>query len=114
MKQFPFSISDPASPYYMALLKSLDVLTTWMFLSQGQVEGNPLVKEGIRLYGILPIGLLAIGVTFAYTKLLHICWNRVDHPKSKWASNLTFNFGIILNIVVPFWNWYMMYSHFLS
>lgn len=114
MIQFPFSISDPKSPYYITLLKSLDLLTTWMFLSQGIVEGNPFAREGIRLYGLLPVGLIAMGVLFSYTMLLHVLWNRVDRRGSRWACNFGFNFGIILNIVVPVWNLAMMYSHFLS
>lgn len=112
--QFPFSISDPKSPYFITLLKSLDVLTTWMFLSQGIVEGNPFAREGIRLYGILPIGLFALGTTFVYTLVLHILWNHVDDRKFRVACNFSFNFGVVLDIVVPFYNWVMMYAHFLS
>ena len=115
MIQFPFSISDPKSPYYMILIKSLDMITTWMFLSQGFNEGNPLAREGIRLYGFTPMASFAIGITFLYTLALHILWNKAETRALKIATNFTFNLGLFVNIMVPFWNWYMMsHTHFLS
>jgi len=107
---FPFSVSDPRSPYYMTLLKSLDVLTTWMFLSQGLLEGNPFAREIIRLYGVLPMGVFAMVVMFVYSMVLQIIWNHVDQGMLKWACNLSFNYGMILNLALPLWNLAMMYA----
>ncbi len=110
--QLPFTIADPRSPYYMILLKTLDVLTTWMFLSQGLSEGNLLARDVISMYGVFNAGLFAMFTMLIYCLFIQELWRRVDHWLLRWVCNLSFNVGVVLNLLVPLWNFGNMYLHY--
>lgn len=111
--RWPFTSTDPMSPIFLVFLKSLDAITTYVFLNHNLLFGV-YEKNKFALYlwdkmGYLPSTILVSIWVYLIGILIRATYNS-NMKYGKWSAEFCYNIYVFTFVGVAFWNYYIAFD----
>lgn len=107
--RWPFTVTDPLSPFFLVLLKSLDVITTFIIVYNPVIfdlrEGNVVAEYLFYKIGYVQTTILYSLVVYILGRYMRSYYYS-DSRFSKIGAQLCYNFYVFVFIGVAIWNYY--------